>query len=173
MSRKVPSRLRRCLKWLGLLMCTLTAVAWLLSPRWAFACHSKRSMVGFGQGVVFVMRGDYPAPKRGMLDIRPMRMLVKRWGWRWPVLSVDGPSRWKVVIPLWIPFVLLAVPTAILLWRDRRLPPGHCNTCGYNLAGNVSGICPECGTKVRGNSQTRRAGTCGAEPRHTGTAGSE
>lgn len=26
--------------------------------------------------------------------------------------------------------------------------PGHCNTCGYNLTGNVSGICSECGAKV-------------------------
>jgi len=24
--------------------------------------------------------------------------------------------------------------------------PGHWQTCGYNLTGNVSGRCPECGT---------------------------
>lgn len=24
-------------------------------------------------------------------------------------------------------------------------PPGHCIQCGYNLTGNVSGTCPECG----------------------------
>ncbi len=33
----------------------------------------------------------------------------------------------------------------------RRLlghPTGHCQTCGYNLTGNVSGICPECGNAV-------------------------
>ncbi len=29
---------------------------------------------------------------------------------------------------------------------DRPHPPGHCKNCGYNLTGNVSGICPECGT---------------------------
>lgn len=28
----------------------------------------------------------------------------------------------------------------------RRLPRGHCQSCGYNLTGNVSGYCPECGT---------------------------
>ena len=27
-------------------------------------------------------------------------------------------------------------------------PLGHCLDCGYNLTGNVSGICPECGTPV-------------------------
>jgi hypothetical protein len=25
------------------------------------------------------------------------------------------------------------------------LPQGHCDKCGYNLMGNISGICPECG----------------------------
>ena len=24
-------------------------------------------------------------------------------------------------------------------------PAGHCQRCGYNLTGNLSGICPECG----------------------------
>ena len=33
------------------------------------------------------------------------------------------------------------------LVRERRpfYPPGHCQKCGYNLTGNVSGVCPECG----------------------------
>jgi hypothetical protein len=26
-----------------------------------------------------------------------------------------------------------------------KIPPGHCQICGYNLTGNVSGRCPECG----------------------------
>lgn len=32
----------------------------------------------------------------------------------------------------------------------KRVPrPGHCPRCGYNLTGNLSGVCPECGTPVR------------------------
>jgi hypothetical protein len=31
---------------------------------------------------------------------------------------------------------------------NRRKQPGHCLRCDYNLTGNVSGICPECGTTV-------------------------
>jgi len=27
-------------------------------------------------------------------------------------------------------------------------PPGRCQTCGYDLTGNVSGRCPECGAPV-------------------------
>ena len=55
----------------------------------------------------------------------------------------------QVVVPLWIPLLLVAVPTGVLWWRDRRrIPPGHCRQCGYNLTGNISGVCPECGTAV-------------------------
>ena len=27
-------------------------------------------------------------------------------------------------------------------------PKGRCRSCGYNLTGNVSGVCPECGTST-------------------------
>ncbi len=30
----------------------------------------------------------------------------------------------------------------------KRLSPCICQTCEYNLTGNVSGICPECGKPV-------------------------
>lgn len=34
--------------------------------------------------------------------------------------------------------------------RKNRGKPNHdqCRACGYNLAGNVSGVCPECGNRV-------------------------
>jgi hypothetical protein len=60
-----------------------------------------------------------------------------------------GRSGGLVVMPLWMLLVVVAVPTAVLWWRDRRrIPAGHCRQCGYNLTGNVSGRCPECGTAV-------------------------
>ena len=41
-------------------------------------------------------------------------------------------------------FLLFAVPTCVLWWVDRRrIPPGHCQHCGYSLTGNTSGVCPE------------------------------
>ena len=41
----------------------------------------------------------------------------------------------------------------IVWWRLERFvvvePPGvYCRKCGYNLAENVSGNCPECGTRI-------------------------
>jgi predicted RNA-binding Zn-ribbon protein involved in translation (DUF1610 family) len=41
----------------------------------------------------------------------------------------------------------------------RRMSLNVCKSCGYNLTGNVSGVCPECGTAIS-------AGAPGARPEH-------
>jgi hypothetical protein len=38
------------------------------------------------------------------------------------------------------------------LWFAVKRPPGSCKECGYSLDGNVSGICPECGSRKSGFS---------------------
>ena len=63
---------------------------------------------------------------------------------------------------IWIPAkygLLLVVPPAVLLWwLDRpRIPPGHCQKCGYDLTGNVSGKCPECGAAIASEADARDA----------------
>ena len=47
------------------------------------------------------------------------------------------------------PFAGVAIP-ALLVWRFGLKPvkPGHCR-CGYDLTGNTSGVCPECGVEVQ------------------------
>lgn len=35
-----------------------------------------------------------------------------------------------------------------LIRRARRPTAGRCTQCSYDLAGNVSGVCPECGTAI-------------------------
>lgn len=56
-----------------------------------------------------------------------------------------------VVVPLWalaLVFAVLPMRTARRMIRARRRQPGSCPRCSYNLAGNVSGVCPECGTAI-------------------------
>jgi hypothetical protein len=61
-------------------------------------------------------------------------------------------DRSYMAVPAWIPLAAAAaLPAAWLLGRSygalrRRLRrPGTCPACGYDLTGNVSGVCPECG----------------------------
>jgi hypothetical protein len=45
--------------------------------------------------------------------------------------------------------LLLSALGWLLYRRSRRyIPPGYCQKCGYDLTGNESGRCPECGTQV-------------------------
>lgn len=60
------------------------------------------------------------------------------------VFQFDGTQ--VFCLPLWLPLVVMSVLLVSLLWHNyKRHPTGHCSQCGYNLTGNVSGICPECG----------------------------
>lgn len=49
--------------------------------------------------------------------------------------------------PHWEMIIIFLVPLLAAIWwpARREMPPGHCASCGYNLTGNVSGRCPECG----------------------------
>ena len=56
-------------------------------------------------------------------------------------------------------FVANVAATSYLWWRDDQyVPPGHCQHCGYDLTGNVSGRCPECGTPVSNEKATHGNG---------------
>jgi hypothetical protein len=65
------------------------------------------------------------------------------------------PRTWvNIRMHLWLPLVLLLIYPAIAFirgpvrrWHRRR--NNKCVACGYDLTGNVTGICPECATAVR------------------------
>ncbi|UCC32287.1 MAG: hypothetical protein JSU86_08395 [Phycisphaerales bacterium] len=55
-----------------------------------------------------------------------------------------------VVVPFWMLVMLFALWPVLSfirgpLRRARRRAAGCCRHCGYNLTGNTSGVCPECG----------------------------
>jgi len=55
-----------------------------------------------------------------------------------------------VDIPLWVPFLILALATGWLFSSDhrrrKRRGAGCCEKCRYDLTGNTTGRCPECGS---------------------------
>lgn len=69
-------------------------------------------------------------------------------------------SAWQVTVPYWLVLLGFGFAPARRGWRAlrRRPPPGHCPRCAYDLTGNVSGTCPECGAAVA-ELQPARAAT--------------
>lgn len=64
-----------------------------------------------------------------------------------------GTRHVHVEVPLWHPLVVFAAYPILAFIRGparryRRRKRGLCIKCGYNLTGNVSGVCSECGTMV-------------------------
>ncbi|UCC30567.1 MAG: hypothetical protein JSU86_20505 [Phycisphaerales bacterium] len=61
----------------------------------------------------------------------------------------------RIGSPFWIPFLVFGIYPAIAFirgplrrWHRRR--KGLCVRCAYNLTGNMSGVCPECGDAIAG-----------------------
>ncbi len=73
--------------------------------------------------------------------------------WLFELMSVPGDSGVTPFIVLGTLFYLtVGVCLGLVVSRlrqNRSIPPGGCRECGYNLTGNESGICPECGTAIR------------------------
>ena len=134
-------RLRRFLKWVGLIVCIPLVVAWATSGSHISVtalCHRFLVTSGSG-GLVFglskrPMEASFHTGRRG-----PIRWL--------PSVSTSLYQRWVVAIfvPYWCLLLLIGTSTAVLWERDRRLPRGYCQHCGYDLRGSKD-ICPECGT---------------------------
>jgi hypothetical protein len=58
--------------------------------------------------------------------------------------------------------IVLSAGAITLVHRNPRELPSHiCSTCGYDLTGNVSGVCPECGTAVQARADLPRLSTLG------------
>lgn len=65
----------------------------------------------------------------------------------------DPWSLWVNAVTIAIPFLKTAIVSTIFLiqvrvWRKfgRR---GYCAECDYDLTGNISGVCPECGAVIQ------------------------
>src|SRR5262249_52408076 len=74
--------------------------------------------------------------------------------------STNGPSDPELsssvrllIFALWVLVLVLAAPPGFHLfrWLNSRRKMKHqnrCSMCHYNLTGNTSGVCPECGTAI-------------------------
>lgn len=159
-------------KWTGLVVSISIVLIWALSlrPGTAFVYSAKQSAIIIDNGVIVLLHHSHVKGTQFAggfsLDSEPELSRQKReqdhrlWnhsvraylGLNWPTIAKEsdggGDTRWEICIHLWIIFFLVIVITGFLWHRRRSFSLGQCRRCGYNLTGNVSGRCSECGTPI-------------------------
>jgi hypothetical protein len=79
-------------------------------------------------------------------------------------IGLPGSPAWDMLVRdarvAWAMFAL-ATSAAVLVWaflRQSNVSRITCSLCGYNLRGNTTGTCPECGTSMSPEVRGRLAG---------------
>jgi len=161
------------IKWIGLAMCVLIVVAYCVSLKWLVVYQGFNKTIVLDRATLVYHDTRGPAKDveyLGNLDptqwrVTPARATLPLWwqlsikvirpgespGFRTLGFNVMGAFERVTVriinVPLWMLLLVPAIPTWLLFRSDLRyIPLGHCRECGYNLTGNVSGRCSECGS---------------------------
>ena len=107
-----------------------------------------RWMLNLGEGRILIRFSSQPRPHNEPVERWSYYRIVNGlsqafahpyWGTDW---AGTGPN-----VPFWLLALLVGAPTVVTWYRrPRRRVGGCCDNCGYDLTGNFSGRCPECGT---------------------------
>jgi len=152
-----------------LLLCIATAATW----RWSYSkparkaaakayVHGRQYKLTADRGEVFwdiqegypTTRGGFHAPRGKMFSTYATGNEHRTWA------GIFGhfhslpqyAYQLRLYFPIWWLFAAFAgLSLGVFGWTLRkrlRLPAHACTKCGYDLSGNVSGVCPECGQKL-------------------------
>jgi hypothetical protein len=150
---------------LSLLVCAAVLVLWVRSygttDRFDYQATTKLYSVLIHMGTFQVAQVDRDS---GSVSVgfyhhgASVRASATWWNdWHKPVTTrgmfhfglVRGTYYRVLILPLWIALAAAAVPpilrVRLKLRSHARERLGLCSTCGYDLTGNISGVCPECG----------------------------
>ena len=143
-SRRISGAACLKLSRVGLLACVLVVAVWLTSY-WCIMYLAP------WKGEYFVMDGGLhasPWNRDGYFDA------ALHWNPKPAFVSSLLPQakwqNWRVrgvwLVPLWMPGAVVLAATVVLFCRKSVI--GLCVNCRYDLTGNTSGVCPECGEAV-------------------------
>lgn len=124
-------------RWCALLLALLPVLLWGIGYMAESDWERLRLAIVGGSVTVQVRSELPPAPPICVGSREPIGMLrIRR-----TLVSFS--------VPLWA-FSVAFGGVAWLAWpRQRPVRPGACARCSYDLTGNLSGRCPECGTPLR------------------------
>jgi hypothetical protein len=144
---------------LGLSMLTsivaLVSLTWLTTVSTVLLCQSPYGpWMSSGGGVIaFGVKPTREPAGLSLIHVSDERLLA------WPPVEFNN----DVEVAHWTLILLALVVGLIVCYCSRPLSlPNCCHECGYDLTGNVSGICPECGAACR-----RRDGDANNAPGET------
>ncbi|HEY8747029.1 MAG TPA: hypothetical protein VIM11_03575 [Tepidisphaeraceae bacterium] len=143
---------------LSLLFCAAAAVLWaghFSSDVWLFGTDTTvGELHSLGSGWTYVHRISGSAV--------PVECTLGRFSYSIVPLYYKGPGSGTVGMecalrgPYWAVLLLTSIlPVAWVVSRVRRKRISFCPTCPnctYNLTGNTSGVCPECGAPISPSS---------------------
>ncbi len=139
MSRRRQSKLRRKFIWSWLILAIL-GVAWFFvslgQPTYMSVWRIRIDALCGGVSLRWARESAF-----GSVSI-PVPSIAQ-----WKPRALLGQAEPCVFIPMWMP-VVLSLLAFIFIRPQNRIAEHEC-TCGYDLTGNESGICPECGTAIK------------------------
>lgn len=146
----VMERFMTLIRWGGLVCGVVMIAAWIASRYWyvGIGCWGSYYVETVDGGIdfgVFRYVGDREHAYETEIVIETISdtRFLRR-------VSHRHKMRRIAWVPYWLLVMALGGLAAYLFWRARRrTPSGHCRTCGYDLTGNLSGVCPECGNVIR------------------------
>ena len=142
-------RLGRFLKWAGLAVCGLTLMAWAASGQFT-AWYNGRGLIGVGLARYAFIVGipSAAASREGYFLWNSQQTIPPEAHWLPLVSRTSGGS--AVFIPFWLVLAVAGSVAALGCRRQGRRRPqaGRCPGCNYDLRGNTSGRCPECGRGI-------------------------
>jgi hypothetical protein len=172
-------RIRRWGKWICTMFAAIVAGIWLVSSYWEVRYspqdHWDGPMFMFRNGMVYYFDWSVPPQKR-----EPHRPLMADAGWRInyigsrrsgflqqnpqvPYFSIYADHHLTTAVnSSMTPFLIAITFIAIALWAMDAPSRGRlCRCCRYDLTGNRSGICSECGTPISPAQRARIAAALG------------
>jgi hypothetical protein len=144
---------RRIAVWSGIASCALVVVVWAMSIRACWATNLLSGHARLSDGALFYYYRYSLPPGLHRFDT------MGQFGFRLPIIRLRTRNDATVIVlPLWVLFSFGCAPIALSVIRSfRSRTIGHCGHCNYDLTGNTSGTCPECGNPCADNEPRPRA----------------
>jgi hypothetical protein len=112
------------------------------------ACFiGRRIMVASEHGALWLVV-VHPVPDRltgGGLDVFAS---YGKWHVQWPSVDRIPSLGTRVTVPLWLILAVTVLGVVVAMRKARLTTKDTCATCGYDLTGNTSGVCAECGKGI-------------------------